>query len=177
MATLVRWSPWNELAGMHNEMSRLMNGLLEGNGRTTQSWVPALDVWETENEIVYAFDLPGIPEDKIQVEFEDGSLTVSAERDREQQVSDDRYFRLSAASAPSRARSACRMARTRARSTPTTRTACSRSTFVSPSSRSRAGSKSAPERRRRSRARRRRSNVLSPRTNRRKAATSRLSRL
>ena len=76
MATLVRWSPWNELAGMHNEMSRLMNGLLEGNGRTTQSWVPALDVWETENEIVYAFDLPGIPEDKIQVEFEDGSLTV-----------------------------------------------------------------------------------------------------
>jgi len=94
MATVVRWSPWNELAGMHNEMSRLMNGLLEGNGRTTQTWVPALDVWETENEIVYAFDLPGIPEDKIQVEFEDGSLTVSAEREREHQASDDRYFRF-----------------------------------------------------------------------------------
>jgi HSP20 family protein len=94
MATLVRWSPWNELAGMHNEMSRLMNGLLEGNGRTTQSWVPALDVWETEDEVVYAFDLPGIPEDNIQVEFEDGSLTVSAERDREHKESDDRYFRF-----------------------------------------------------------------------------------
>jgi len=46
-------------------MSRLMNGLLEGNGRTNQAWAPAVDVWETENEIVYAFDLPGIPEDKI----------------------------------------------------------------------------------------------------------------
>ena len=94
MATLVRWSPWNELASVHNEMSRLMNGLLEGNGRTTQNWVPALDVWETENEIVYAFDLPGIPEDNIQVEFEDGSLTVTAERERQHEESDDRFYRF-----------------------------------------------------------------------------------
>jgi HSP20 family protein len=94
MATLVRWTPFTELAGLHNEMSRLMNGLLEGNGRTTQNWVPALDVWETENEIVYAFDLPGIPEDKIAVEFEDGSLTVSAERERTEERSDDRFYRF-----------------------------------------------------------------------------------
>ena len=94
MATLVRWSPWNELASVHNEMSRLMNGLLEGNGGTTQGWVPALDVWETENEIVYAFDLPGIPEDEIKVELEDGSLTVSAERERQHQESDDRFYRF-----------------------------------------------------------------------------------
>jgi HSP20 family protein len=94
MATLVRWTPYTELASLHNEMSRLMNGLLEGNGRETQSWVPALDVWETESEIVYAFDLPGIPEDKISVEFEDGSLTVSAERERTQQASDERFYRF-----------------------------------------------------------------------------------
>lgn len=94
MATLVRWTPFTELASVQNEMSRLMNGLLEGNGRETQSWVPAVDVWETETEIVYAFDLPGIPEDKIAVEFEDGSLTVSAERERTEQHSDDRYYRF-----------------------------------------------------------------------------------
>jgi HSP20 family protein len=75
-------------------MSRLMNGLLEGNGRTTQAWVPALDVWETEDEIVYAFDLPGIPEESIKVEFEDGSLTVSAERERKHEVSDERFYRF-----------------------------------------------------------------------------------
>ena len=94
MATLVRWTPYTDLASLHNEMSRLMNGLLEGNGRETQSWVPALDVWETESEIVYAFDLPGITEDKISVEFEDGSLTVSAERERTQQASDERFYRF-----------------------------------------------------------------------------------
>ena len=57
-------------------------------------WVPVADVWETEDEVVYAFDLPGIPEDKISVELDDNTLTVSAEREREQQVEDGRYYRF-----------------------------------------------------------------------------------
>ena len=84
--------PLRELASMQNEMGRWMNGLLE-NGRTTQNWVPAVDVWETDTDVVYAFDLPGIPEDKISVEFQDGALTVSAERERAQEVGDDRFYR------------------------------------------------------------------------------------
>jgi HSP20 family protein len=55
--------------------------------------MPAVDVWENDNEIVYAFDLPGIAEDEIGIEFEDGSLTVSGERERTQEVSDDRLYR------------------------------------------------------------------------------------
>jgi HSP20 family protein len=94
MATIVRWQPWNELATLQTEMSRLMNGLLEGNGRAAQSWVPAVDVWETENELVYAFDLPGIPEDKIAVEVEDGALTVTGEREKTAETSGDRFYRF-----------------------------------------------------------------------------------
>ena len=40
MTTLVRWDPFREVAAVHNELSRLMNGLYEGNGRATQTWVP-----------------------------------------------------------------------------------------------------------------------------------------
>ena len=94
MATLVRWEPLREIASLQTEMSRFMNGLLEGNGRTTQSWVPAVDVWETDNELVYAFDLPGIPEDKISVEFDDGALTVTGERQRELKEEGDRFYRF-----------------------------------------------------------------------------------
>ena len=43
MASLVRWEPFREVAAFQNEMSRFMNGLLEGDGRTNQAWVPALD--------------------------------------------------------------------------------------------------------------------------------------
>ncbi len=93
MATLVRWEPFREIAALQNEMSRFMNGLLEGNGRTNQAWVPALDVWETENEVVYAVDLPGIPEEKISVELDDGALTIGGERDRTEEERDDRLYR------------------------------------------------------------------------------------
>ncbi len=86
--------PFREFAALHNEMNRLMGSLLEGNGRTNEAWVPAVDVWETENELVYAFDLPGVPRDKISVEFEDNALTVSAERERTQEASQDRFYRF-----------------------------------------------------------------------------------
>src|ERR671911_508632 len=96
MATLVRWEPFREIAALQNDMGRLMSAFLgqadgEASGRT---WIPAVDAWETESELVYAFDLPGIPEDKIAVEFDDGSLTVSGERRRVDEVKDDRFYRF-----------------------------------------------------------------------------------
>ena len=75
-------------------MSRLLNTVAgNGGGGATRQWMPAVDAWETDEEVVYAFDLPGIPEDEISIEFEDGSLTVSGERERTQEVSDDRLYR------------------------------------------------------------------------------------
>ena len=48
MTTLVRWDPFREAAAVHNELSRLMNGLYDGDGRSTQTWVPTLDAWIAE---------------------------------------------------------------------------------------------------------------------------------
>jgi HSP20 family protein len=93
VATLVRWEPIRELATLQTEMSRLMNGLFEGNGRTTQSWVPAVDVWETDTDLVYAFDLPGVSEEQISIELQDDTLTVTAERDRTEQRAEDGFVR------------------------------------------------------------------------------------
>jgi HSP20 family protein len=98
MATLVRWEPFRELAALQNDMGRLMSTFLgqgqAGGENGEHTWMPAVDVWETENELVYAFDLPGIPEDKISVEYEDGALTVSGERERTQEVKGDRFYRF-----------------------------------------------------------------------------------
>jgi HSP20 family protein len=94
MTTLVRWEPFRELATFQNEMSRWMNGLFDGPGRVTQNWVPPLDVWETPTEVVYAFDLPGIPEEKISIEVKDDTLTVSAEREQVEETSDDGFYRF-----------------------------------------------------------------------------------
>src|SRR5215217_3509669 len=71
MATLVRWEPFREFAALQNEMSRLVNSWAggEGNGNSgTRSWVPSVDV-------------------------EDGSLTVTGERERTHQAEGDRFYR------------------------------------------------------------------------------------
>lgn len=94
MTTLVRWEPFRELATFQNEMSRWMNGLFDGPGRVTQNWVPPLDVWETSSDVVYAFDLPGIPEEQISIEVKDDTLSVSAERERTQETADEGFYRF-----------------------------------------------------------------------------------
>jgi HSP20 family protein len=94
MATLVRWEPFREIAALQNDMGRLMGAFLgQANGETSRTWVPAVDVWEAEDKLVYAFDLPGIPEEKISVEFDEGSLTVSGERERAEEVKNDGFYR------------------------------------------------------------------------------------
>ena len=93
---LVRWEPFRELTALQNEMSRWMgqlSGTTPGNG-TTSTWLPAVDVWETEEELVLSFDLPGIPEDKVAVELDDNVLTVSGERERASEHSSDRFYRF-----------------------------------------------------------------------------------
>jgi HSP20 family protein len=94
MTTLVRWEPFRDLGQVQSEMARLMNGLFEGPGRAIQSWVPPLDVWETETELVYAFDLPGIAEEAITIEAQDDTLTVTATREKAQEESGDRFYRF-----------------------------------------------------------------------------------
>ena len=87
MATLVRRNP------VFFRVLRELNGNGTTSGAVARSWAPALDVWETDDEVVYAFDLPGIPEDKIAVEFENGALMVSAERERSSDMKQDGFYR------------------------------------------------------------------------------------
>jgi HSP20 family protein len=94
---LVRFEPFRELAALQNEMGRWMSTLTgavtPGNGQSS-TWLPAVDVWETDNELVLSFDLPGIPEDKIAVELDDDVLTVSGERERTQEHTNERFYRF-----------------------------------------------------------------------------------
>lgn len=90
---IVRWEPFRELAALQNEMSRWMGGVTPGNGQSS-TWLPSVDVWETEAELVLSFDLPGISEDDIAVELDDNVLTVSGRRERTSEHSSERFYRF-----------------------------------------------------------------------------------
>ena len=55
------------------------NGLAESRSRI-QLWVPAVDLYETENEFVIAADLPGVHEENVDIQYDRGTLTISGTR-------------------------------------------------------------------------------------------------
>jgi HSP20 family protein len=94
---VVRWEPFRELTALQNEVGRYMNqfwGVPASSGETPATWLPSSDVWETEDELVIAVDLPGVPEDKVAIEVDDGVLTISGERERRTEQDGDRFYRF-----------------------------------------------------------------------------------
>ena len=79
MASRGRWDPFREIASLQSELSRLAGTARQGEP-TTRTWAPPVDVWETDEDFVFAFELPGVSEEKISIELEDGAHVVSGER-------------------------------------------------------------------------------------------------
>ena len=98
---IVRWEPFRELATLQNEMNRLFNSAFDapatgpGNGGSTlRRWMPAMDLVETDDHFVLRADLPGLSEDDVKIEVEDGVLTLSGERRAEHESSKEGYHRV-----------------------------------------------------------------------------------
>ena len=97
--TIVRWEPLREFSTLQNEMNRLFNTVFDapsqGNGGSTlRRWMPAMDLVETEDHFVLRADLPGLAEDDVKIELEDGTLTVSGERQAEHEAKAEGYYRV-----------------------------------------------------------------------------------
>ncbi len=96
--TIVRWEPLRELGSLQNEMNRLFNSVfdtpLPGNGQTMRRWMPAMDLVESGDHFVLRADLPGMGEEDIKIEVEDGTLTISGERKAEHEANEEGYYRV-----------------------------------------------------------------------------------
>jgi HSP20 family protein len=81
-------------------LSRTFNDIVDEffNGSTTNyrkdSFMPSVDVSETENEFLIAAELPGMKKDDISVDIEKGRLTISGERKFKNEEENKNYHRL-----------------------------------------------------------------------------------
>jgi HSP20 family protein len=64
------------------------------NGSALTTWSPAVDIYETENELVMKADLPDLNEKDLDVRVENNMLTIQGERKFEKQVSEENYLRV-----------------------------------------------------------------------------------
>ena len=74
---------------------------LFGNGlaRTAEEsnltpWAPAVDIYETENELVVKADLPDVNPQDLDIRVENNILTIRGERKFDSKVHDDNYLRI-----------------------------------------------------------------------------------
>jgi len=68
--------------------------LLDWDGmRTTALRAPALDVYEEGDNIVVKAEIPGATRDDIEVNVTDSVLTLSGQKERKEEVKDDKYYR------------------------------------------------------------------------------------
>lgn len=86
-------NPWRELDTLTNRLNRLFDG---GDWPTPSSggdWVPAVNVEESQDELLLTAELPGMSRDDVELELENNILTIRGER-AEERASDERRFHL-----------------------------------------------------------------------------------
>jgi HSP20 family protein len=96
MNTITRRDPFHGLNSLQEQVIRLFESNLPA--RTDNSaltaWAPAVDIYETENELVIKADLPEVEEKDLDVRVENNMLTIRGERKFEQKVNEENYLRV-----------------------------------------------------------------------------------
>jgi len=95
-ATLNRWEPFRGAAALQEQVNRLFGNVLEHSGEESNltSWAPAVDIYETEHELVVKADLPEVDPKELDIRVENNLLTIRGERKFEKKVNEDNYLRV-----------------------------------------------------------------------------------
>jgi HSP20 family protein len=92
---VVKYNPFHtdfeEFPGLRlfqDTMSRLLSE------PASRPWTPSVDILETENELVLKADLPEIDPNQVEIQLENGTLTLKGERKFDQQKNGRGYHRI-----------------------------------------------------------------------------------
>lgn len=96
MSSISRIDPFRGLTTLQDQVNRLFESSFQGRGdhSALTTWAPAVDIYETENELVLKADLPDAVEKDIDIRVENNMLTIRGERKFEQQVKEENYLRI-----------------------------------------------------------------------------------
>src|SRR5580704_2201850 len=91
-----RWEPFRGASTLQEQVNRLFGNVLEHSGEESNltSWAPAVDIYETEHELVVKADLPEVDPKELDIRVENNLLTIRGERKFEKKVSEDHYLRI-----------------------------------------------------------------------------------
>jgi HSP20 family protein len=93
MHSITRFRNFSEF---QDQLNRIVESSLKGSPDTSAltTWAPAVDIYETENDLVLKADLPEVAEKDIDIRVENNMLTIRGERKLEESVKEDNYLRV-----------------------------------------------------------------------------------
>jgi HSP20 family protein len=87
--SLTHYDPFSSLRQFEDAFTRILS-----EPRSGRPWAPAVDVYETENELVLKADLPDIKQEDIDVRVENQTLTLAGERKFDSTSDKNGYHRI-----------------------------------------------------------------------------------
>ena len=96
---VIKWDPFRDLNILQDRMNRLFEDTGRGIRRgeepaSTTIWSPAVDIYETEGEIVVQAELPGMDRKDISLNLENNVLTIRGDRQFKKETKEDNYHRI-----------------------------------------------------------------------------------
>jgi HSP20 family protein len=80
--------------GLRREIDRLFENTFTRGQAGPSEWSPAVDIRETDRELTFAVELPGIKPEDVEVTAEDGVLTIRGERTEERKEGEESRYDL-----------------------------------------------------------------------------------
>jgi HSP20 family protein len=95
---IIKWDPFRDLITLREKMNRLFEDAFTSRGEekdlVSSGWTPAVDIFETENELILTAEVPGIDEKDIEIKIEDNTLSLKGERKFEKETKEENYHRI-----------------------------------------------------------------------------------
>ncbi len=95
---IVRWDPFRDLISIQERMNKLFDETLSRTrgeeSAVASTWAPAVDIYETGENIVMKAELPGLTREDIDIHLQNNLLTLRGERKFERDVKQESYLRV-----------------------------------------------------------------------------------
>ena len=94
--SIARFEPFRGVFSLQDQINRLFNETFDRSGEegSLTTWAPAVDIYETEHELVVKADLPDVKPEDLDIRVENNILTIRGERKFEMKVNQDNYLRV-----------------------------------------------------------------------------------
>jgi HSP20 family protein len=94
---LTPWSAADRWSNLRDELNSFFElpvwSSFARTGQLFTGWSPALDLYQSNDNVIAVVELPGMRKEDIEISLHDGTLTISGERKRENSSNDDKAER------------------------------------------------------------------------------------